>query len=63
MAQTKAFKAWCVANDVKQKDIAELLHISQQSAWAKMNGKQQFTLPQVTKICQKYAISADVFVG
>ena len=56
------FKAWMVANDVKQTEIAELLCISLQAVNLKVNGKQEFTLPQVRAICEKYDISADLFL-
>lgn len=56
------FKAWMVSNDIKQAEIAELLCISLQAVNLKVNGKQEFTLPQVRMICQKYGISADLFL-
>lgn len=56
------FKGWMVANKVTQGEIAELLGISLQSVNMKVNGRQEFTLPQVKTICQHYGISADVFL-
>lgn len=62
MGQILSFKAWMVANNIKQSEIAELLDISLQSVNLKVNGKQDFTLPQVKKICERYGISADIFL-
>lgn len=56
------FKAWMAENRVKQKDIAELLGISVQATFLKVNGKMDFTLAQIKKICAKYDISADIFL-
>lgn len=56
------FKAWMVQNKIKQREIAELLDLSQTATNAKINGKMGFTLPQVKTICQKYGISADIFL-
>lgn len=55
------FKAWLVANKIKQNEIAELLGISLENTNAKLNGRQDFTLAQVKKICEHYGISADEF--
>lgn len=55
------FKAWLVENNIKQKDVADLLEISIENLNAKVNGKQNFTLAQVKKICETYNISADLF--
>lgn len=55
------FKAWLVQNQIPQQDIADLLGISLQMANAKINGREDFTLSQVKKICKKYGISADEF--
>lgn len=55
------FKAWLVVNKIKQNEIAELLGISLENTNAKLNGRQDFTLAQVKKICEHYGISADEF--
>ena len=61
MAENK-FKGWCAAHNIKVKDIAELLNIEPNNASEKINKKQNFTLPQIKLICEKYGISADIFV-
>lgn len=63
MEDKKAFKAWCVTHDIKQKDIADLLGISVQAANLKINGKKPFSLRQVAAICEAYHISADLFIS
>ncbi len=55
------FKGWLVEHRVKQSDLAELLGITEQNVNAKLNGRQEFTLSQVKKICETYSISADDF--
>ena len=60
MEQLK-FKAWMVQNKIPQQDIADLLGISLQMANAKINGREDFTLSQVKKICKNYNISSDEY--
>lgn len=62
MEQILSFKGWMVENNIKQSEIAELLGISLQSVNLKVNGKQDFSLPQISTICGKYGISADIFL-
>ena len=57
------FKGWCAAHGIKVKDIAELLDIAPNNASEKILGKQNFTLPQIKTICEKYDISADIFLS
>lgn len=56
------FKGWMAENKVTQGEIAELLGISLQSVNIKVNGKQDFSLKQIRTICEKYGISADIFL-
>lgn len=56
------FKGWCAAHNIKVKDIAEILDIHPNNASEKINGKQQFTLPQIKIICTTYGVSADIFI-
>ena len=55
------FKLWLVEHHVKQKEIAELLGISQTHTNLKVNGKQPWTVKQIEKICDTYGISANLF--
>ena len=55
------FKGFCVANNIKQKDIAKILGITRTTANLKLNNKQPFTLEQVKLLCDAYKISADDF--
>ena len=55
------FKGWLVEHQIKQADLAELLGITVESVNAKVNGRQEFTLSQVKKMCETYGISADDF--
>lgn len=56
------FKAWLVNNGISQTELAELLGVSFTSVNAKVNGRSQWTLPQIKKICSKYHVSADIFL-
>lgn len=55
------FKAFCVENRIKQKDIAEILDITVQSVNRKLNDKEPFTLEQVKILCVTFGISADEY--
>ena len=56
------FKGWLAANNVSQTELAKELGLSIQSVNLKVNGKVPWTLEQITKICEKYEISADIFL-
>ena len=56
------FKAWMAENNVRQADLKVLLGISTASVWKKVNGREPFTVPQISKICNTYGISADIFI-
>lgn len=57
------FKGWLAENGIKQKEIAELLGIDISNLNEKVNGKQEFTVPQIRLICQTYNVSADIFIS
>ncbi len=57
----RRFKGYMAMNNIKQTEIAELLDISIQSVNKKVNGKEDFTLPQIRTLCQHFGISADDF--
>jgi len=59
---TLKFKAWMVEHRVTQKDIMELLDLSRTSVNKKVNGKEDFTLIQIRTMCEKYNLSADIFL-
>lgn len=59
---TLKFKGWMVENKVTQKELMDLLGLSQTSINKKVNGKEDFSLPQIRAICEKYHISADIFL-
>lgn len=62
MPKMLTFKGWLAENNITQTEIANLLGMSIQSINLKCNGKQDFTLPQIAKICETYHISADIFL-
>ena len=55
------FKSYCVAHNIKQSEISELLNITVPNVNEKINGKQPWTLEQVKIICEHYNISADEY--
>lgn len=57
-----AFKGWMAANNVTQKQIAELLGISYGTANAKVNGKKDWTIAQLRILRSTYGVSADLFL-
>lgn len=57
------FKGWLAEHGIKQSEIAELLDIDISNVNQKINGKQEFTVPQIRAICNKYNISADIFLS
>lgn len=59
--KTLKFKAWLVEHNIRQGEVADLLNITFESANAKINGRQDFTLPQVKTLCVHYGLSADEF--
>lgn len=62
LEQVLNFKGWLAANNIKQQEIADLLGISLTAANLKVNGKLDFRMPEVAMICDKYGISADIFL-
>lgn len=56
------FKGWMAENNVSQTELARELGLSIVSVNLKVNGKVPWTLEQITKICEKYDISADIFL-
>jgi len=57
------FKGWLVEHGIKQSEIADLLGIDIGNVNEKINGKQNFTFPQIKAICEKYGLSADIFLS
>lgn len=62
MSNVLGFKGWMAANNVTQTELAKQLGLSTQSVNLKANGKVPWTLEQITKICELYNISADIFL-
>ena len=62
MGQILSFKAWLVENNIRQTEVAKVLNISLQSVNMKVNGKKDFTLAQVKRLCEHYHLSADIFL-
>lgn len=56
------FKGYLVENNIKQKEVAELLEISVPTFNKKLNGTgSDFSIQDLRKICLTYKISADIF--
>lgn len=62
MKEPLRFKGWMAENHITQGEIAKVLGVSIVSVNLKVNGKSPFTLEQITKICEQYQISADIFL-
>lgn len=63
MEQGITFKAWAICHNIRQKEIADVLHISLQSVNNKMNGRQDFSLAQIKALHRAYGVSADIFLN
>lgn len=55
------FKGFLASNGIRQREVAELLGITQEAISMKINGSMEFTIEQVRKICDHYGLSADVY--
>lgn len=55
------FKAWMQENNVKNRDIAKLLGVTEGTASKKTNGLSDFTVEEIRTICLNYSISADTY--
>lgn len=56
------FKGYLAENNIQQKDIAEMLKVSQPTLSKRLNGKGgDFTLQDVKKICTRLNIKAEIF--
>ena len=56
-------KAMREDNDMKQKEIAEVLKITQQQYSLYESGKRQMPAEAIAKICKFYDVSADYILG
>ena len=54
-------KGFFVANDIRQKEVADLLNIAPTTLNQKLNGYLHFTFDEVEKICDEYDVSPDIF--
>ena len=61
MPKSLKFKGWLAENKIKQADVAKILAITPELTNAKINGREDFTLAQVRKLCEYYKLSADDF--
>lgn len=50
-------------NDMKQKEIASILKITQQQYSLYESGKRQIPIDAVATLCKFYDVSADYFLG
>jgi transcriptional regulator with XRE-family HTH domain len=56
------FKAFLAENDIKQKEIADLICVTESTISKKINGQADFDMREVRTICNKYNIKADIFL-
>lgn len=56
------FKGYLAENNIQQKEVAEILEISQATFSKKINGKSgDFTIQDLKKICLSLKIKAEIF--
>jgi transcriptional regulator with XRE-family HTH domain len=63
MATYGDFKPFLAKNGIKKQEVAELLNITPQTLSVKLSGEQEFTVPQIRILCDKYKLSADIFLA
>lgn len=56
-------KAMREDNDMKQKEIADILQITQQQYSLYESGKRKIPIEAVAKLCKFYDVSADYILG
>lgn len=62
MPEKLNFKAWLALNRISQTEVAKVLGVTLQAVNSKVNGRSDFTLKQIKKICETYDVSADIFL-
>ena len=55
------YKGFLAEKGIKQSEVAELLGIDVANVNQKINGKQEWTFPQVKKLCEHYSLEADIY--
>lgn len=56
------FKGYLASNNIRHKDVAEMLGITYTTFSKKINrSNADFTIDEIRKICNKYNISSDQF--
>lgn len=56
------FKGYLAENNIQQKEVAEILEISQATLSKRLNGKSgDFTVQDLKKICMNLGIKAEIF--
>ncbi len=56
------FKGYLAENNIQQKEVAEILEISQATLSKRLNGKSgDFTVQDLKKICMNHGIKAEIF--
>lgn len=63
MARYCRFNGYLAEHGIKKKEVAKMLNISQTALQMKFAGKQEFTVPQIRLLCEKYKLSADIFLS
>ena len=52
-----------IDQDLRQRDVAEILHITREQYILYETGKRQMKLDQLTALCRYYQVSADSVLG
>lgn len=56
------FKGFIAENNVKQKEVADLIGVTESTISKKINGNADFDMREVRIICKHYKINADIFM-
>ena len=58
----RKLKGYWVSEGIKQKEVAELLGITNATLSKKINGHAHFNWQEVQRICNEYDIKPDIFL-
>lgn len=55
-------RAYLAANNIKQKEVADLISVTESTFSKKINGIADFDMNEVRIICKHYGLKADIFM-
>ena len=56
------FRAYLAANKIKQKEVADLIGVTEATISKKINGGADFDMSEVRTICKHFKLKTDIFM-